>query len=266
MSAALILPIVPVGRTASATVGLPAPATAALGVELRQSLPLGLVEALDKIGQQIELEILGPLLCAASIDQSLKTFERVFPKFRDYYLSTILIMWGFLQEDPQRFSALTIRSFQESESLIRSSGPHWIGRDASLNAIHGLGTIIRVAKAATRLFDDKSSEGESAIDTSDAESWANSIIAYVLAFSSVLAALTALSSGRPTSARLENVAALAHWSKSYAMHAYHLTKGLGLLRSTRATGTISASDEEDLVLAEAGLDSYAEALRQDDQP
>jgi len=50
----------------SATVGPPIPAAAALGRELRQSLPAALVEALDKIGDQIEVEILGPLLCAAS--------------------------------------------------------------------------------------------------------------------------------------------------------------------------------------------------------
>src|SRR5439155_27184449 len=105
----LILPILPGGRIASATVGPPVPAAAALGRELRQSLPPALVEALDKIGDQIEVEILDPLLCAASVEQLARTFERVFAKFRDYYVSTVLIMWGFLQEDAQRFSALTIR-------------------------------------------------------------------------------------------------------------------------------------------------------------
>src|ERR1035441_7316137 len=65
---------------------------------------------------------------------------------------------------------------------------------------------------------------------SSAEPWANSIIAYVMAISSVLAALTALENGRTTSARLENVASLAHWSKAYAAQAYHFTKALGLLK------------------------------------
>jgi hypothetical protein len=107
------------------------------------------VDALDRIGDQIELEILDPLLGAASIDQLAQVFERVFPKLRDYYVSTILIVLGWLQEDSQRFSALTIRSFQRSKRLIRSHGPRWIGQDASLNALHGLATMSRVAKATT---------------------------------------------------------------------------------------------------------------------
>ena len=40
----------------SAAVGPPVPAAAALGKELRQSLPPALVEALDRIGEQIEAE------------------------------------------------------------------------------------------------------------------------------------------------------------------------------------------------------------------
>src|SRR5260370_11565823 len=159
---------------ASTAVGPPVPAAAALGRELRQSLPPGLVEALDKIGDQIEVEILDPLLCAASVEQLASTFERVFPKFRDYYLSTVFIMWGFLQEDAQRFSALTIRSFQESEHLIRARGPDWIGQDASLNALHGLATIIRIAKVATSLFDHERS-AELRVNECRAEPWANSI-------------------------------------------------------------------------------------------
>ena len=248
-----------------ATVGPPVPATAALGRELRQSLPPSLVEALDKIGDQIAIEILDPLLCAASVEQLARTFERIFPKFRDYYVSTVLIMWGSLQEDSQRFSALTIRSFQESEHLIRTRGPHWIGNDASLNALHGLATIIRIAKVATKLF-DRERPVDLRVNESHAEPLANSIIAYAMAFSAVLASLTSLANGRMTSSKLENVAALAHWSKSYAVQAYHVTKLIGLLKTAPPDSHVGPSVEEDLVLAEAGLDSYAEVLRQDDQP
>lgn len=250
---------------AAAAVGPPVPAAAALGTELRRSLPPALVEALDRIGDQIEVDVLDPLLCAVSVEQLGRIFERVFPKFRDYYVSTVLIMWGFLEEDSQRLSELTIRSFRESEDLIRASGPRWIGRAASLNALQGLATMIRIAKVATRLFDPERSR-DPRVDDSRADPWANSIIAYTLAFSSVLSSLTALANGRTTSGRLENVAALAHWSKSYATRAYYFTKVIGLLKTTPAIGPVEPSEEEDLVLAEAGLDSYAEVLREDDQP
>jgi hypothetical protein len=222
------------------------------------------VEALDRISDQIEIEVLGPLLCADSVDQVARTFERIFPKFWDYYVSTIFIMWGFFQEDPRRFAALTIRSFKESEELVRQHGPHWIGRDASLNVLHGLATMVRVAKVGTRLFDRERSV-ELRVDESEAEQWTNSIIAYAMAFSAVLAALTALVNGRATAARIENVVALAHWSKSYAARAYHFAKTLGFLNVQRPTSPVGMS-EEDVLLAEAGLDSYAQGLAQDDRP
>jgi hypothetical protein len=249
----------------AANFGPPVPAVAALGGELRQSLPPALVEALDKIGNQIEIEILDPLLCSATVEQLARTFERFFPTFRDYYISSVLILWGFLREDAQRFSALTIRGFQESEHLIRGSGPRWIGQDASLNALSGLATVIRVAKGVTRLIDHDGSAPLSANESS-AEPWANSIIAYVMAFSAVLGALTALENGRTTSARLENVAFLAHWSRNYAAQSYHFAKTLGLLKNSRPVAPVGQSDDEDAVLAGAGLDDYAAALAQDDQP
>ena len=264
MSAALIFPVLPRGQML-ATVGPPVPAVAPLGRELRQSLPPALVEALSRIGDQIEIEILDPLLCAASVEQLAKTFEGVFPTFRDYYISAGLILWGSLREDARRFSALTIRGFQESEHLIRASGPHWIGQDASVNALSGLSTVIRVAKGVTKPVDQGGS-GAVHANQSSAEPWTNSIVAYVMAFSSVLAALTALENGRTTSARLENVASLAHWSRNYAAQAYHFTKALGLLKTSRPVDAVGGSDEEDAALAGVGLDDYVAALAQDDQP
>jgi hypothetical protein len=248
----------------SATVGPPIPGAAALG-ELRRSIPPSLVEALDKIGDRIRVEILDPLLCACSDEELAATFERVFPKFRDYYVWSILILQGSLHEDVQRFAALTIRSFRESEDLIRSAGPKWMGQAAYLNALHGVSTIIGIVKAAARLIE----QGRLAdIGTNQAlvEQWANSLLAYTLAFSALLAPLTALAEGNATSARLENVVALASQSTRYAVKAYHLSKVIGLLKTMPFHGPGDQGDEEDLILAEAGLEVYVEMLRQYDLP
>ncbi len=264
MLTTLTLPVLSGGRIGSATMGPPVPSTA-LGTELRQSLPPTLVGALDRISDQIAVEIFDPLLCAATVEQSARIFERLFPRFRDYYVSTLLILRGFVQEDPQRFSALTIRSFEEAEGLIRSNGLQWIGQDASLNALQGLGTITRVAKAATRLFDPNEA-GQLRADTSVAEPWASAIVGFAMAFSAVLAALTALTKGRKTSARLENAAALAHWSKRYAVQVYHLTKELGIIRPTPSAHVgVSPNDPEDAVLAGSGLDDFARMLAEEDR-
>jgi hypothetical protein len=260
---AVILPILSKDRVASAMWGPPVPATVALGSDLRHGLPPALVEAIDKIGGQIATDILDPLLCSVSGEQAATTFERVFPRFRDYYLSTALIMWGFLERDPRRLSDLTVQSFHEMENLIRTEGPRWIGSYATPNLLHGLATMIRVTKAATRMLDPAAQVHQ--IDESQAESWANSIIAYSLTMSTVLVGLTALIEGRPSPARLETIATIAHWSKIFAVKAYHLTKVMGLLRTASPGNPIRPEDDEDdLSVAAIGLDSYAESLRQDD--
>jgi hypothetical protein len=56
------------------------------------------------------------------------------------------------------------------------------------------------------------------------------------------------------------------WSKRFAVQAYHFTKALGVLKTGQRSAEVGGSEEEDLVLAEAGLDSYAELLAQDDRP
>jgi len=266
VSTALIFPILPEGRMAYAVVGQLVPAATAPGNELRRILPPALVVALDRIGDQIGEEVFDPLLHAASVEQLARTFERLFPKFRDYYASTILIVWGWLQEDPQRFSALTIRSFQESENLIRLHGPQWIGQDASLNALHGLATIARIAKAvAVAVPIDQNAASDIRPTESGAETWSKALIAYMMAFSAARTSLAALADGRSPSAKLENVAALANWSKSYAVNAYHLAKSFGLLKTVHRATPVGRSDEEDMVLAEAGLESYSDGLAQDDR-
>ena len=264
MSTALIFPILPEGRTASTVVGQLVPAATAPGNALRRILPPALAVALDRIVDQIGEEIFDPLLHAASVEQLARTFERLFPRFRDYHVSTILIVWGWLQEYPQRFSNLTLASFRESERVLRSQGPHWIGQDASLNAMHGLATIIRIAKAVAVLLDTQG-PADLRPNESDAEAWANALIAYAMAFSAVRASLAALADGRSPSAKLENVAALANWSKNYAVNAYHLAKSFGPLKTVHRATPVGRSNEEDLVLAEAGLESYAEGLAQDDR-
>jgi hypothetical protein len=256
--------MIPAGPMPSARVGPPVPSFAG-SKELRQSLPPALFEALDRIGAQIVVDVIDPLLSAGSVEQCARTFELVFPRFRDYYTSTLLILWGFLQEDPQRFSALTIRSFEEAESFIRSNGPHWIGQDATLNALHARRTIMYAVKTATSLLDPRRAE-HGRDDPSAGEAWANSTVAFVMAFSAVLSAVTALATGRNTSTRLENAAVLAHWSKNYAVRVYHLTKALGLLKTTPAAAPIDANEAEDEILAESGLDSYVKALVEDDRP
>ena len=237
---------------------------AAVGEELRRSLPPSLVEALDKISDQISLEIMDPLLCAGSEKELTETIERVFPKFRDLYVLSILILQGSLREDVRQFTDLTIRRFRESEELVRSSGPQWIGQPATLNALQGLSTVAGIVKAAIRRWQDGSLVGIGR-EPSQLEDWANSLVSYRMTYLAVQSSLTLLMSGRPTSAKLHNVVALANQSNRYAVHAYHLSKVVGLLKPTPARGPIDHGNEDDIMLANAGLESYVKALDQYDK-
>jgi len=268
----LLLPILPTGRP-PATIGPAVPTSSTLNAELRQALPPALVSALDRLGEQIQIEVLEPLLCSGSTDDLRSVFERLFPRFRDYYLSTVLIIWANFEQDPQRFSAFTLRSFQASEKLIQAEGPKWMGEPATLDALLALFTITRTAKAAIRIT------GRTTLNTSQegAERWANWVVAFGMAFSGVVYSLNLLAAERTTAVRLENIATLAHWAKTYAVQCYHDAKELGLLyapqqpdsfadRDTARTASLpGGTDADELELAEAGLAGYNEMLRQDEQ-
>jgi hypothetical protein len=219
---------------------------------------------LDKISDQIRVEILDPLLCAASEAELAATFERLFPKFRDYYAWSILILQGSLQEDVRQFSDLTIRSFRESEDLIRPAGPQWLGSAATLNALQGLRTVACIVKAAIRRWHE-GGLADIGKERLQLEQWANSLLSYWLAYFAVHASLTDLASRRATSPKLDNVVALANRSNRYAVDAYHLSKVIGLLKPTPFHGPIDHGDEEDIILANTGLESYVEALNQYDK-
>ena len=269
----MAFPILPSGR-APATIGPVVLATTTPGSEVRQALPPGLVEALDRVGDQIQIDVLDPLLCSAGLQELTETFERLFAKFRDYYVSTILMMCANLEGDPQRFATLTLGTFRESENLIVRQGPKWIGEDGALNALQGLATITRIAKAATkRLLKPQTTAGLQPSHEAG-EQWATSSIAFWMAFSGVLSALSALTNGKATTARLENVVTLAHWSRHYAARAYHSAKMVGILQAPGppAVRALTPVDlpfteiaEEDVALAEAGLADYRRLIRDEER-
>lgn len=250
------------------TIGPAVPAVTALGAETRQALPPGLVEALDRVGDQVQIEVLDPLLCSEDLPQLTATFQRLFGKFRDYYISTVLIVWANLEADPQRFSALTLRTFQDYERLLNQHGPKWIGEDGTLNALQGLATITRVTKAGTRLLDRQPAITALPPAQPVTEECTKCLVAFAMAFSGVLSALAALAVGRISGVRLENAVALAHWSRTYAARAYHYAKEMHLLRppEPRDFDGPGRCDtvEEDVALAEAGVSDYRRLLLEEE--
>ena len=92
----------------------------------------------------------------------------------------------------------------------------------------------------------------------------NALVAYLMAFSSVAYGLSQLASGTPTNHRVSNIVELARWSAVFSGRAYNVSKTLGILPKPAPPSRIPESDEEDAMLVNAGLDSYVEALVQDE--
>lgn len=258
MLTAIALPAIPFRRMPLTTVSHAIPLTSTISEELHQVLPVATIEVVDRLWAQIRTQILDPLLYAGSVEEAARTFERLYPKFWDYYLSSILTVWAALEEDPQRLSSLTIPAFEASQHILRERGPRWLGQETTLTALFGLHTITRVSRVATRFLEQEKVQLTVLLDEDLAREWATWIIAYGMAASGVLCSLT---SGKRLRGRRDNITQLAYWSKGYAVKVYDLAKHIGLLQILPPPGpSQEASDEEDLLLAEVGLDDYRQLL------
>src|SRR5258708_4442747 len=175
-------------QPAPVTLGPAVPSSTTLGAEIRGTLPPALLSALDSVGTQIQIEILDPLLSAPTQEQLTETFERVLPKFANYYESTIRILWGYFEQDPQRVAALTVRAYGGSEQFLREHGSQWLGHETMLSTLRGIATITKIAKASANFLETQvqAQASEAAVD------WLRALIGYLMAFSSVGYALNQL--------------------------------------------------------------------------
>lgn len=259
LMASVALPEVGVQHIPLPTVGLTIPPSSVSWEELRETLAPAVVDALEKLSAQVRRQIFDPLVYAEDREHLAKTFERVYPGFWNHYLGIVLTLWAAVG-DPQRFSVLTVRVFERSQDLLRQRGPQRIGQDATAAALLGLHTVARVSRAAMRLLEPGAS---SALPASESlQVWASWVVAYAMAACTVWFALSAERlHGRP-----ENAVQLAYWSKGYALRVYDLSQRLGLLRYVPASGPLPAtSDDEDVPLANAGLDEYRQLLAREDE-
>jgi len=235
------------------------PAYVTIGEDLRRSLPGRIVEALDRIVEKIQADVFDPLLYAAESDDLRRAFGRLFPGFTYDYVSVVFLIWAQIEQDPHRFLALGMRRLEASRSLIAERGGRWLSREAILAVQFGLHTIGVIARAAARVPD----RDLTLIDPQAGHAIVHPILAHAMAMSAVLSSLASEDQlrGRP-----DNVVQLAFWSKAYAEEAYGAAKRLGLLKPRRPSGQLpTASDPEDILLANAGLEEYARLLAAEEE-
>ena len=221
---------------------------------LKKLLPAPVISALEVNSEQMQLLVIEPLLVSDPADL-VQRFSEVFGRFVELYLSGTLLVVATLGADFGRFASIAPRSFETCEALIRSQMHSWLGSDAGLAVLRGLTTVQRVVIGTFRTMAD----GKSRALPEDATlvELANRTIAY---FQALAAVLWVLNGRISIPIRRENVIQLAYWSADYASGCYSIARAKGLLRTANSRGPLPVADPEDLELADAGLNDYAEML------
>ena len=218
------------------------------------SISQGAAQALEGTIKQMNTTALEPLLYGAKLDELSATFVRLYHRFAPVYLSALTVLAEAFERDPQRLAALAAHGFAEAHRTLRSRGPERIGQEATTAALIGLDTMARIIRRAI------STPADGTIGASEhaLNQWAPLALAYQFALAAIM---SFLSRDEQLRAGAENARTLALWSKAYAVQVFHLSKQLGLLPAASARRPIpNASDEEDLLLANAGLAEYWKLL------
>ena len=225
---------------------------------MRSVLPPALFDALDRLADQVRIEVVNPLLAAESAAGLRLVFEREYRQFGFFYGSSTLMILGHLEPRAERVAPLLQQSLEGQQSLVRTHGPRWMGQDATLHLLMSFASMARLARVvaegsppdATFRFDEEL-EG--------------AVVSYAMASTAALAGLSALAAGETAVVRLENLSILAHWSRAYATRAQHLAKLAGLLAPCPERVFTCEEDQDERELAEAGIEDYAALLAVEDR-
>ena len=234
------------------------PPSAALPPQLRKSLQAPELRALEGLWEQIETQTLTPLFVAEPRQGLGEAFRLVFPRFFSYYHAATLTLLASVRE-PALISQLVNFSFDALRLDLATKGPARLDPQALVAAQIGIRSMAQVVRAAARqvVTDDPSStERLDAV----AQQFATESTAYML---TIFAVSHALSLGDGFQGRLKNVAILARWSQEYAARVYGIAVRCGLLRLPQPPlgPSPTGSTDEELQLADAGLEEYVDLLR-----
>jgi hypothetical protein len=225
---------------------------------VRAAFPPPVLQAIDGLFTQMENQVLEPLLYGVPVHELPAAFQRQYPRFGPLYTAIIGTVLSAFEQDPQRLLTVATGGLVDVARTLQEAGPQRIGREPALAALIGIQTIGRVAlRTIARL----GTELPPVPDRVIAE-WGSFAFAHML---SLFAVTSFLAHDEPLRGGAVNASVLARWSKEYAGRVYHLSKSMGLLRPAVAPGPIpTESDEEDLRLANAGLEHYRELLAREE--
>ena len=220
---------------------------------LRSLLPTGVVAALEARSEQMQLLVIEPLLVSEPVDLE-RRFTELFGRFVELYLSGVLLVLGTMG-DLTRFLSLAPHSFRAAEDIIRSKVGLELGSEEGAIVLRGLATIQRVVNGTLRAISNPATR--SRLEDARLTELAQWTVAYFQAVAPVLW----VANGRISiPIRQDNVTQLAQWSANYANGCYAIARSSGILLPASPTGPLPQADPEDVELANAGLEGYAETL------
>ncbi|MDP2948473.1 MAG: hypothetical protein Q8P22_02910 [Chloroflexota bacterium] len=208
---------------------------------LASLLPEQTGKALEELAEEVEKQVVLPLLRARGPGVLGRTFQRLRADFELTYLIVGALTWKALQRKALPWLwQLNVATRQ----LIADRGPGTFGEQATYWATLGLEATSLINRAIAQQMSSDSPAVQQLPDE-PSNRLMNSIISYNMANTAVVAFLNGVERTRPARS---NAQILARWSYEYAIGAYQAAKEAGLLVVPVPDGELPSDDG----LGEAG--------------
>jgi hypothetical protein len=229
--------------------------------ELRRILPSSTVETLDAITTQMQVTVFDPLIYAASQDELRERFGRLFRPFWLQYLSASLQLASAAAHEPSAVATALVRELGELRPP--SQAALVLGNDVAMMLSSAVDVVSRVLRRSIRTL----MHGRRDVPQERELQWLNGFALFLMSVVPVLDALRET----PPRGRRENLVILTMWGRTYALQLYAFSRVLGWIpdpKPVKGAETVAlavGSEEEERLLGEAGLDTWAADLAAGEQ-
>lgn len=222
---------------------------------LKTKLPPPALGALELIMQQMVSDILQPLLYIPDLEGLRKEFGGLFGRFSDLQNSIFYLMYSVIPDisDLLLLSTPALAMFKRD---LENRGGETIGEEAANDTLLALFTAGIVNRRIVKLIDSGDKIDITEEDLRQLHNW---ITAYNMA------SLCVWHYFDSHDGLQSNVRMLAYWSRYYAVGIYECAKALRLLEVRVVGGEVAEPDEEDLELAQAGLEDFVTRLVEEEE-
>jgi hypothetical protein len=222
---------------------------------LKTKLSQPALSALELITQQMVSEVLQPLLCIPDLEGLRKEFGELFGRFSDLQNSMFYLMYSVIPNiaDLLLLSAPALAMFKRA---LENRGVETIGEEATNDTLLALFTADIVNRRIVKLIDARDRISITEENLRQLHNW---ITAYNMA------SLCIWHYFDSHQGLQSNVRVLAYWSRYYAVGMYECAKASRLLEVRAVAGEVAQPDEEDLELAQAGLEDFVTRLAEEEE-